>query len=234
MNTGKINLYKLFKIQCADLLCLVEMERNGILFNTEKAMKHAGEIEEKLQTLYTRFKELVECDVVSITSNDHLSAVLYGGVIVDTIRIAVGVYKTGAKAGQPRYKLEEALYTLPRLVSPLPKTETIKSQQRIDKGLETEHTLWEVNEPVLRSLKAKGKAKEVLTIILEYSKLEKLRGTYLEGYTKLIEKMNWEKDMLHPSLNQCTAVTGRLSSSQPNSQNADKKTKLFCETRYDS
>lgn len=226
------NLYKLFKIQNLDLLCLISMERNGILFNTEKAMKHAGEIEAKLQTLYARFKELVECDVVSITSNDHLSAVLYGGVIVDTIRIAIGIYRTGAKAGQPRYKLEEVLYTLPRLVSPIPKTETAKSQQRIDKGIETEHTLWEVNEPVLRSLKAKGKAKEVLTIILEYSKLEKLRGTYLEGYTKLIEEMNWEHNMLHTSFNQCVAITGRLSSSKPNMQNADKETKRYMESRF--
>lgn len=224
------------------MLCLVEMERNGILFNTEKAMKHAGEIEAKLQTLYARFKELVECDVVSITSNDHLSAVLYGGVIVDTIRIAVGVYRTGAKAGQPRYKLEEVLYTLPRLVSPIPKTETKKSQQRRHalgqydtpqtRDNHPDATLWEVNEPVLRSLKAKGKAKEVLTIILEYSKLEKLRGTYLEGYTKLIEEMNWEHNMLHGTFNQCVAVTGRLSASKPNLQNADKETKRYMESRY--
>lgn len=227
------NLYKLFKIACLDMLCLVEMERNGILFNTEKAMKYAREIETKQQALYERFRHLVECDVVSISSNDHLSAVIYGGVIIDTIRIPVGVYRTGAKTGQPRYKIEEVLYTLPRLVTPLPKTETIKSQQRIDKGLETEHTLWEVNEPILRSLKAKGKAKEVLTIILEYSKLEKLRGTYLEGYTKLIEEMNWEHNMLHTSFNQCVAVTGRLSSSKPNMQNSDKETKRYMTTRYE-
>jgi len=233
MNSLQENRYKLFKIQCADLLCLVDMERNGISFNTEKAMKHAREIETKQLELYNRFKQLVGCDIISISSNDHLSAVLYGGVIIDTIRIPVGVYKTGVKSGQPRYKLEEVEYTLPRLVDPIPKTETSKSQQRIDKGLETEHTLWEVNEPVLRSLKAKGKAKEVLTIILEYSKLDKLRGTYLEGYTKLIEEMNWEHNMLHTSFNQCVAITGRLSSSKPNMQNADKETKRYMTTRYD-
>lgn len=226
------SLYKLFKIQCMDLLCLVDMERAGILFNTEKAMTYAREIETKQQELYEIFKVLVGCDIVSISSNDHLSAVIYGGVIIDTIHIAVGVYKTGVKTGQPRYKIEEVLYTLPRLVTPLPKTETIKSQKRIDKGLEKEHTLWEVNEPVLLSLKAKGKAKEVLTIVLEHSKLEKLRGTYLEGYTKLIEDMNWEHNMLHTSFNQCVAVTGRLSSSKPNMQNADKETKRYMESRH--
>ena len=52
------------------------------------------------------------------------------------------------------------------------------------------------------------------------------------GYTKLIEKMNWPKDMLHGTLNQCVVVTGRLSSSKPNLQNADGETKRYMETRY--
>ena len=234
MNSLQVNRYKLFKIQCMDLLCLVDMERNGIVFNTEKAMEHAKGIAERQSTLYSRLVSLVGCDVININSGDHLSAMLYGGTIVDTIRIPVGHYKSGAKTGQVRYKLEDVRYDMPRIVEPLPKTHTAKSQKRLDEGLETEHTLWGVNEPVLRSLKAKGIAKEVLTIILEYSKLDKLRGTYLEGYTDLIQEMHWEHNMLHPSLNQCTAVTGRLSSSKPNSQNADKKTKLFCETRYDN
>jgi DNA polymerase-1 len=124
-------------------------------------------------------------------------------------------------------------YSFERLVEPLDKTETKKSQTRIDKGEQTEHTQWKVSEPVLRSLKAKGKAKEIISIILEYSKIDKLRGTYLEGYTKLIDEMDWEKDMLHTSFNQCVAVTGRLSSSKPNMQNADKITKKFMESRYD-
>lgn len=208
------------------------MERNGILFNTEEAMKHAREIEEKQQTLLRNFYSLVGSDVVSITSNDHLSVILYGGSLVNTIRVAIGHYKSGAKIGEVRYKIVEEVHEFPRLVEPLDKTETKKSQQRIDKGEQTDHTLWEVNEPTLRSLKAKGKAKEVINIILEYSKLEKLRGTYLMGYTKLIEKMNWPHNMLHGSLNQCVVVTGRLSSSKPNLQNSDKQTKKYMETRY--
>ena len=227
-------LYKLFKIQCYDLLCLLEMERNGIVFNTEKAMAYAKELETKQQALLRDFYNILDNDVASITSNDDISAILYGGVITQTNRIPIGHYKSGAKTGEIRYKIEEIKHEFPRLVNPIDKTETKKSQTRIDKGEETEHTIWEVNEPTLRSLKAKGKAKELLTIILEYSKLEKLRGTYLEGYTKLIEEQCWEHNMLHGSLNQCVAVTGRLSSSKPNLQNADAATKQFMESRYDS
>lgn len=227
-------LYKLFKIQCIDLLCLLEMERAGILFNTEEAMKHARIIETKQFGLLSNFHQILGSDVVSITSNDHLSAVLYGGTITTTIRIPIGHYKSGAKTGQVRYKVEEQTHDFPRLVDPIDGTETAKSKKRIEDGKEEKHTLWEVNEPVLRSLKAKGKAKELLTIILEYAKLDKLRGTYLMGYTELIKEMNWEHNMLHGNLNQCVVVTGRLSSSKPNLQNADKQTKKYMESRYES
>ena len=227
------NLYKLFKIQCMDLLCLVDMERAGIKFNTEEAMKYAKELETQCNELLSRFHSLVGSSDVSITSNDDVSTILYGGVITTDIRIPVGHYLTGAKVGQVRYRIESVDKTYERIVEPLAKTETKKSQSRIDKGEQTEQTQWQVNEPTLRSLKAKGKAKEILTIILEYSKIEKLRGTYLEGYTKLIDEMDWEKDMLHTSFNQCVTITGRLSSKSPNMQNADKITKKFMRSRYE-
>lgn len=232
------NIYKLFKIQCYDLLCLVDMERAGIQFNTQEAMKYAKELEIQCNTLLSRFHSLVGSTDVSITSNDDLSVILYGGIITTDIRIPVGHYMSGAKVGQVRYKIEQVHQTFERFVEPLPKTETakcLKNREKYESGQEeTLKEYWEVNEPTLRSLKAKGKAKEIIDIILEYSKIDKLRGTYLEGYTKLIDEMDWEKDMLHTSFNQCVAVTGRLSSSKPNMQNADKITKKFMTSRYDN
>ena len=101
------------------------------------------------------------------------------------------------------------------MVTPLPKTETAKSTKKRLEGLSEGETIWEVNEPVLRSLKATGEGKKLIATVLEFNKLDKLRGTYLEGYTKLIEEMDWEQDMLYTSFNQCVAITGRLSSSKP-------------------
>lgn len=226
-NTEK--LYKLFKIQCYDLLCLLDMERNGVVFNTEEAMKYARTLEEQLKTLLSEFHTLVGSNIPSITSNDDLSTVLYGGVIVETIRIPIGHYMSGAKKGEIRYKLEEIQHEFPRLVNPIDKTETAKCLKNREKYTialgELEactiiappvlQEYWEVNEPVLRSLKAKGKARRLIDIVLEYNKMEKLRGTYLEGYTKLIEEQEWEHNMLHGNFNQCVAITGRLSSSKP-------------------
>lgn len=227
------NLYKLFKIQCMDLLVLLEIESNGILFHTESALEYASKLQEQLDELLYKFQQILNSDIPRITSNDDISTILYGGTIIETISIPVGHYKSGSKIGEVKYKKENIEHTFPQLVKPLKDTETKKSINRIAEGKAEQHTQWEVNEPVLRKLKATGDARKLIDIILEYNKLDKLRGTYLQGYSDLITKMGWKHNMLHGSLNQCVAVTGRLSSNKPNLQNADKNTKKFMRTRYD-
>lgn len=56
---------------------------------------------------------------------------------------------------------------------------------------------------------------EIIDLILEYRKLEKLRSTYLEPLPKLAD----EHDRIHTTFNQLATATGRLSSSNPNLQN---------------
>ncbi len=230
------NLYKLFQLQCKDLLVLMDMEHNGIKFNTTEARKYAEELDSKMSGLYGNILSIIGNTPVNLNSNDHVSAILYGGVISETIKVPAGVYKTGQKAGQIKYKNEEKLYEFQRLVEPLERTETKKSialQEHYKFLLDKPpHRLYEVNTDVLRKLKAKGKAKELITILLEYSKLEKLKNTYMLGWSDLIDEMNWPQDMIHGNLNQCVAATGRLSSTKPNLQNADKLTKKFMESRY--
>lgn len=216
------NLFPLFKLQCQDLLVLEDMEYNGIKFNTTKALIKAKEIEYELQDISKKLSLQVGGIPFNPSSNDHISCLLYGGNITDDMRIPIGVYKTGKKIGEVRYKIEPKVYTLPRLVTPIEGTEVKKGGY------------WEVNETVLRKLKLNKEAKKVVDLLNQYGKLEKLRGTYLEGYTKLINSMNWEKDTLHGTLNQCVAITGRLSSSKPNLQNADPLTKVYMESRYET
>ena len=212
--------FPLFKLQSADLLVLEEMEWNGIIFNTEEALKKAGEIKLELDEIYNNLLGYAGGVPFNPSSNDHISALIYGGTITECIRIPVGVYKSGDRQGEVRYKKVEKIYTLPRLVEPLEGT------QREKEGY------WLVNDTVLRSLKLDKTAKKVVKLLTQYSEKEKLKGTYLEGYAKLIEKMDWEPGTLHPTINQCVAITGRTSSSKPNGQNADPITKLFMETRY--
>lgn len=161
---------------------------------------------------------------LNLNSGDHLSCILYGGTIFIDTRVPIGVYKSGAKVGQTRYKIVVQDYQMPRLVEPLKGTEVKKP--------EGSQPIWQTNEDVLKTVKLNSKSRTIVELIKEYTKLEKLRGTYLEGWSDLIDKMHWPKNMIHGNLNQCVAVTGRLSSSKPNLQNADPITQKYCLSRY--
>lgn len=211
----------LFNLQCADLLVLQEMEWNGMVFNTEKARKRAKEIETEIDEITKTLMGYIGNVPCNLNSGDHISCILYGGTIVETVRIPVGYFKTGQKVGEVRYKKIYKEYELPRLTTPIEGTE-VKNKEGY----------WLVNDTVLRKLKLSKEAKTVVELLGRYTTLDKLRGTYLLGWSKLIDKMNWEKDMLHGNLNQAVAVTGRLTSTKPNMQNPDPTTKTYCESRY--
>jgi len=228
------NLLKLFKLQCRDLLVLEEMEYNGIRFNTKLAREEAETLDEKITGIYNTVSDICNNIPINLSSNDHVSALLYGGTITETIKQPDGVFKSGARKGQIKYKNVDIIHELPRLIDPLNRTETSKSKKFREEGKTDKETLWDVNADVIGQLekRAKGNAKKVIQLLNEHSKLEKLKGTYLIGWSDLIDKMNWKKDMIYGNLNQCVAVTGRLSSTKPNLQNVDPATKKYIETRY--
>jgi len=71
---------------------------------------------------------------------------------------------------------------------------------------------------VLDSLRDKH---EIIPLILEHRELSKLQGTYVNALPQLI---NPKTGRVHTDFNQVGAVTGRLSSSNPNLQNIPAKT----------
>jgi len=217
-------LMPLFRLQCADLLVLEEMEYNGIYFASEKAIKYAEGIQIELDSIYKELTKYTNGIPINLNSNDHVSVLLYGGNILLDDKIPIGVFKSGEKKGQVKYKNIIKEYPLPRLIEPLKGTEVKKP--------EGSQEYWKVNDTVLRSLKLNKTAKVIIDLLTRYSELEKLRGTYLIGYSELIKTMKWDHNMLHGVLNQCVAITGRLSSSKPNLQNVDPITKVFMESVY--
>jgi DNA polymerase-1 len=218
-------LYKLFRLQCQDLLVLQEMEYNGIQFSTEKALKYAEGITAELNEIYKELSQYTNGIPLNLNSNLHVSCLLYGGNILLDDKLPIGVFKSGEKKGQVKYKNIIKEYPLPRLVEPLKGTEVKKPDGSPE--------YWKVNETVLRSLKLNKTARIIVGLLTRYSELEKLRGTYLIGYSELIKEMNWPHNKLHGTLNQCVAITGRLSSSKPNLQNADPVTKVFMTSIYE-
>ena len=215
------NLRKLFGLHCQDLVVLEDMEWNGLKFNREKAEQLAAIEEEKVREIEQQLRKGYETIPINFDSGDHLSAYLYGGTIVETVRIPIGVYKSGAKIGQPRYKLTEFTHSLPRLIDPIKGSELKKDGY------------YATNEPTLRSLKATGDVAKRIQLLLDRAKSEKLCSTYYRGLPKLIEEMDWTDGMLHGQFNQCVATTGRLSSTKPNMQNFAGVVKLILETRFD-
>ncbi|MEZ4863964.1 MAG: DNA polymerase I [Caldilineaceae bacterium] len=70
--------------------------------------------------------------------------------------------------------------------------------------------------------------KRMLELIFEQRQLEKLRGTYVDALPALV---NPQTGRVHTSFNQTGAVTGRMSSSNPNLQNIPIRTELGREIR---
>lgn len=200
-------LFKLFKLHCQDLLVLQDMEYNGMLFDEVAAEELACKEELRIKDIEAELKEGYENVSINFQSRDHLSAYLYGGTILDEVRMPIGVYKTGAKTGLPRFKVVEYKYELPRIIEPPKGSELAKEgYYATDKG-------------TLRSIKCNKQARKRLDLILERSKSSKLIGTYYRGLPELIKEMDWTPGTIHGNLNQCVASTGRLSSSRPNLQN---------------
>ena len=213
------HMYRLFKLHMLDLPVLLEMEWNGLKYNKEQSLKLANENTEKIHNLETTLNNIVDFEI-NWNSPNEKSTILYGGTISRDITVPIGHFKTGARAGQIKYKKLEKLIEFPQLVVPL--TE-YKHGEKIENR--------SVAEDVLRSIKPTKIVKKLIDLILERSKLEKQNGTYLKGLPKKMEEMNWG-DYLHPSYNQCVTVTGRIASSNPNGQNIPSIGKQLCESRF--
>ena len=216
------NKVALYRLGCADLKVLEDMEFNGLLYNKEESLNKGKELDGILETILKTITTFNSIPNFNINSGDHISLLLYGGVYTYDVRIPIGVYKTGEKTGEPRYKILQQQLEIPRLVEPLTKSELKKEG------------FFSTDEKTLLSLKPKSKEiKKLIQDLLTYSKTEKLNGTYFKGIPKLIEQKEWSDNIIHGQLNQCVAVTGRLSSSKPNQQNFDPAAKALCISRYD-
>lgn len=214
---GKTNL---MTVHSMDQLVLLDMEYNGIQYDVDGSLNHAKNIQTDIDKHTKWLQNYFGSNWFNPSSPKHLSAALYGGTIDETIRIPIGSFKSGKKVGHTRYKKLIITHTLPRIIEPLKGTESATEG------------VWSTDETTLLTIKPDKTVKKVLDIILEIRRLAKLNSTYLEGFPKRITKMHWENNLIHSTINQCVAVTGRLSSTNPNQQNLDKTTKQFCISKY--
>jgi DNA polymerase-1 len=208
----------LCKLQCMDLVILREMEGNGMLFDEELCNTRSLELDDQISAIRKHLATIYPHVPINFGSPDHLSAFLYGGTIKEDGKEHIGFFKTGDKAGQPKYKNITIEHVLPRLYQPLKGSELQKEG------------MFSTDEGTLKKLKGK---KDVVEKLLELAKLEKRNGTYYKGLVKLRKEMHWPENRLHGQFNQCVAATGRLSSSKPNLQNFDSSLQDIFISQYE-
>ena len=219
MTTSQKRLCRLMNL---DLMILEEMEWNGIRFNEELCAQRSSEIKIKISEITRELSAVYPNVSINFGSGDQLSAFLYGGTIVEDGKEHVGFYKSGLKAGQPKFRNVEILHELPRLVEPLRGSE-LKKQG-----------FYATNADTLLKLKANRATRSILDLVQQQTRLETLLSKTYEGLQKKRIEQNWEPGWLHGQFNQVTVATGRLSSSGPNLQNLDSAANDLFISRYDS
>jgi DNA polymerase I-like protein with 3'-5' exonuclease and polymerase domains len=205
-------LHKLILLQGADLLVLQKMESNGILYDAEASVKAGDEVLQQINEIKAELNEFVDWPHFNFDSGDHLSCLLYGGVVeVDLFSPTTQVYKSGPRKGETytQNKFQEtARREFPGLFKPLKGTELKK------------RGYYQTGEPILRQLPLRSKQQRVVVeALLRLGDLSKQVGGFLHALPKLAIEQGWERNVglmtLHPTYNQTVARTGRLSCSKP-------------------
>jgi DNA polymerase I-like protein with 3'-5' exonuclease and polymerase domains len=223
-------MFRVFCLSCEDLKVLEEMEYNGIKIDTELCHARAVEVRARLADFHEQLRVYNQGIDVNWDSGDHLSAVLFGGYVPVTEQEQIGIYKTGAKAGQRKYRTVENLIHFPRLFEPQDEWEVKKTKDKPTYELQEEGK-WRIyftNDEVLSTLKDKIGIVEILKARAKWTKILE----YYVKLPKLVEEKGWEPSMLHGQFNQVVTRTGRASSSDPNLQNFAGEIQDVFITRY--
>ena len=102
--------------------------------------------------------------------------------------------------------------------SPAQLSEILFEKMGLKHGKKTK-TGYSTDVSVLEELRSEN---EIIQEILDYRQVMKLNSTYCEGLIKVADESN----RIHTTFNQTVAVTGRLSSTEPNLQNIPVRTEL--------
>ena len=146
------------------------------------------------------------------------------GVLIDAdflIQLSAELVETLGRRSQQIYDIAGYEFNMN---SPQQLSEALFDKVRLPtEGLrKTKSGFYSTAADVLDSLLEKDTT-GIVEAILEFRELEKLRGTYVDALPQMV---NPKTGRIHTSFNQTGAVTGRISSSDPNLQNIPIRTDM--------
>lgn len=217
-----------------DLKVLAHIEAAGIKFDKDGAYQKLNECDIVLKDIEAQLNILlprIGHGIFNWDSGHDLSCFLYGGTIdFDYAIPEEAVYKSGSKKGQPytknRWFVESVVF--PKRFEPLEKTETKQTAGKT----EIQTRIYQTDAPTLASLKGNKESKSILDLLSKRSETKKV-AEMLESLFNQFQTKNWTNDLIHGQLNQNVAVSGRLSASQPNTQNFPPELDKYMISRYD-
>ena len=204
------------------LVATWEMAKNGMCFDYWRAVEQADILAKEIEAVQASIQPYVDqqhgeapAGSFSITSNDVLSRLLFGGSYAYFVQEPTGeVFKTGSRKGQEKTKKTEKTSRVRGLFPPRKEWETKKAGTYM------------VGDEVVKSLMGTGDseaAKVLLDAVQSLRALTKDRNTYFVGFSQLAWPQPDGSYRIHGKLNHTSTDTGRLSSSAPNMQNLSNK-----------
>ncbi len=148
-----------------------------------------------------------------------LAAMEYEGVKIDTAALSKMSEQLKTESEKVQFEIFKLAGTEFNIGSPKQLGEVLFDQLKlIEKPKKTKTGQYATGEDVLAGLAPKH---EIAKMILDFREYEKLRSTYVDALPKMISKTDGR---IHTDYRQALAVTGRLSSNNPNLQNIPIRT----------
>lgn len=207
-------LFNLVKVKMDDILCTTMMENNGMQFDLVEANLLANNNDMRID-MWTHACKAVVSDMFipsfefNPMSNDHVSLALFGGEY--KMKEAVPAldkegnlqyYKSGAKKGELKTRLEDVVYKTEGMGLTPPAKSVPKK------------TIHSVADDVLKNYSSLPFAGYIQSI----REATKENETYYRGFSSQV----WPDSKIHASFGHCGTRTGRNNHSKPNLGNVTR------------
>ncbi|NBV56982.1 MAG: DNA polymerase I, partial [Bacteroidetes bacterium] len=194
----------------------------------EKAKEYACEDADiTFQLKQKIYKELMDKQLAHLMIRLEMPLVpVLSDVEIEGIRVDDKFLKDySIKLERMSNKIKKSIYEMSgmtfNIASPKQLGEVLFDHLKIDaKAKKTKTGQYKTDEATLEKLSAEN---QVVSDILNYRKISKLRSTYVDALPKLIHP---KTGRVHTHFSQAVAATGRLSSTNPNLQNIPIRTDL--------